>query len=217
MAMQNLAQHIPAGTDTIVFDWNGTLLDDIEYCLSITNAMLQDFSMPQLTRTRYREIFTFPVQQYYQHLGFDFARNPFSELAARWMSAYTAGVAAEVDLFDKTEELIDDLKQRGYRLAILTAAVESDVHDLLAHHGIDSAFDEVYGLDHCEASSKVERGRQLFSSMGLEAGKTLLIGDTDHDFEVGRALGVPTLLLADGHQSYERLQLLDCTVLPSRY
>lgn len=215
--MRNLTQHIPAGTRTIVFDWNGTLLDDIDYCLSITNAMLDEFALPQLTRTRYRDIFAFPVQSYYRQLGFDFSRHPFPELAARWMQTYTAGVASRADLFGQTEELITDLKGSGYQLAILTAAIESDVHDLLAHHGIDEAFDEVYGLDHCEASSKVERGKQLYASMGLDPGKTLLIGDTDHDFEVGRELGAPTLLLADGHQSYERLQQLDCAVLPTRY
>lgn len=215
--MRNLTQHIPAGTETIVFDWNGTLLDDIEYCLSITNEMLNEFALPQLTRSRYRDIFAFPVQDYYRQLGFDFAKHPFSELAVRWTQTYTADVTARADLFGQTEALIRDLRSSGYRLAILTAAIESDVHDLLAHHGIDDAFDEVYGLDHCEASSKVERGRQMVASMGLDAGKTLLIGDTDHDFEVGRDLGVPTLLLADGHQSYERLQRLACTVLPTRY
>lgn len=215
--MRNLIQHIPAGTETIVFDWNGTLLNDIEYCLSITNVMLEEFALPQLTLSRYREIFAFPVQSYYQQLGFDFSKHPFSELATRWMDDYTTGVASQVDLFDQTEVLIADLTKRGYQLVILTAAIESDVHDLLAHHAIDSAFAEVYGLDHCEARSKVERGRQMFASMGLDAGKTLLIGDTDHDFEVGQDLGVPTLLLADGHQSYERLQQLECAVLPSRY
>ncbi|MEE4295950.1 MAG: HAD family hydrolase [Wenzhouxiangella sp.] len=215
--MRNLTQYIPAGTKTIVFDWNGTLLNDIEYCLSITNAMLNEFSLPQLTQSRYREIFSFPVQRYYQQLGFDFTKHPFPELAARWMRTYTADVAARTDLFDQTEDWIDELKNSGYQLAILTAAIEADVHDLLAHHSIDDAFAEVYGLDHCEASSKAERGKQLFASMGLDADKTLLIGDTDHDFEVGRELGVPTLLLADGHQSYQRLRRLECAVLPSRY
>lgn len=215
--MRNLTQHIPAETETIVFDWNGTLLDDVDYCLSITNMMLEEFALPELTRKRYRDIFSFPVQGYYQQLGFDFSRHPFPELATRWMSSYTANVTSQADLFQQTEEMIADLKRRGYRLAILTAAIESDVHGLLAHHGIDDAFDEVYGLDHCEASSKVERGRQLYACMGLDASKTLLIGDTGHDFEVGQALGAPTLLLADGHQSYERLQPLGCTVLPTRY
>jgi phosphoglycolate phosphatase len=215
--MKSLSQHIPAGTETIVFDWNGTLLDDIEYCLSITNAMLNEHALPQLTRSRYRDIFEFPVQGYYQKLGYDFSRHPFPELAARWMQTYTAEVTSRTDLFDQTEDLIHDLKNKGYRLAILTAAIESDVHDLLAHHGIDQAFDEVFGLDHCEANSKVERGKQLYTSMGLDPARTLLIGDTDHDFEVGHALGAPTLLLADGHQSYERLQRLDCSVLSTRY
>jgi len=216
-SMRNLTRLIPAETETIVFDWNGTLLDDIDYCLSITNKMLEEFALPQLTRTRYRSIFSFPVQSYYQQLGFDFAKHPFPELAARWMRSYTANVTARADLFQQTEGLIEDLKNSGYRLAILTAAIESDVHELLVHHGIDEAFDEVYGLDHCEASSKVERGQQMYAAMGLDAARTLLIGDTDHDFEVGQALGAPTLLLADGHQSYERLEPLACTVLPTRF
>lgn len=215
--MRSLTQHIPAGTETIVFDWNGTLLNDIEHCLSITNAMLDEYALPQLTRSRYRDIFAFPVQDYYRQLGFDFTRHPFPELAERWMRDYTANVTSRADLFDQTETLIRNLKGRGYRLAILTAAIESDVHDLLAHHAIDDAFDEVFGLDHCEASSKVERGRQMVEAMALDPGRTLLIGDTDHDFEVGQDLGVPTLLLADGHQSYARLQRLACNVLPSRY
>ncbi|MEN1728681.1 MAG: HAD family hydrolase [Pseudomonadota bacterium] len=215
--MRKLTQLIPAGTETIVFDWNGTLLDDIDFCLSITNTMLEEFALPQLTRTRYRDIFSFPVQGYYQQLGFDFAQHPFPDLAARWMQDYSSGVPAHCDLFDQTEALIADLKSKGYQLAILTAAIESDVHELLAHHGIDEAFDEVFGLDHCEASSKVERGKQLYASLGLDPRKTLMIGDTDHDFEVAQAIGAPTLLLADGHQSYERLQPLDCTVLPTRY
>lgn len=215
--MRSLTHHIPAGTETVVFDWNGTLLNDLDFCLSITNVMLAEHALPALTRSRYRDIFSFPIEDYYRQLGFDFANTPFSELAAHWMKTYTADVAGRVDLFDQTEDLIAELKQSGYRLAILTAAIESDVHDLLKHHGIDEAFDEVFGLDHCEASSKVERGRQLYASMGLDADRTLLIGDTDHDFEVGRALGAPTLLLADGHQSYERLQRLGCAVLPTRY
>lgn len=215
--MQSLTQHIPAGVETIVFDWNGTLLNDIDYCLSVTNVMLEEFALPPLTRSRYRDIFTFPVQSYYQQLGFDFSKHPFSDLAQRWMQSYTANVAARADLFEQTEELIEGLKNDGYQLAILTAAIESDVHDLLAHHGINDAFEEVFGLDHCEATSKAERGQQLFASMKLDPAKTLLIGDTDHDFEVGHQLGAPTLLLADGHQSYERLQSLACKVLPTRY
>ncbi|MBY6204263.1 HAD family hydrolase [Halomonas denitrificans] len=215
--MRNLTRHIPAGTETVVFDWNGTLLNDIDYCLSITNAMLEEHALPQLTRSRYRDIFGFPVQDYYRRLGFDFTEHPFPDLAARWMRTYTAEVTSRADLFDQTEALIADLKNGGYRLVILTAAIESDVHDLLAHHGLDQAFDEVFGLDHCEASSKVERGRQMVEALGLDTRSTLLIGDTDHDHEVGQDLGVPTLLLADGHQSYDRLRRLDCSVLPTRY
>ena len=61
----------------IIWDWNGTLLDDVDYCRSIINTILIKNNLPQLSFDRYREVFTFPVQDYYKEAGFDFNKVSF--------------------------------------------------------------------------------------------------------------------------------------------
>ena len=51
--------------ETVIWDWNGTLLDDVTLSLSIVNELLLEHNIPILTRERYREIFDFPVRLYY--------------------------------------------------------------------------------------------------------------------------------------------------------
>ncbi len=41
--------------------------------------------------------------------------------------------------------------------------------------------------------------------MDIDPGQLILVGDTDHDLEVGDALGIDVLLVTGGHQSHARL------------
>ena len=52
--------------NVILWDWNGTLLDDVEVCIESMNSMLSKRKKPLLTREHYKEIFTFPVIDYYR-------------------------------------------------------------------------------------------------------------------------------------------------------
>jgi phosphoglycolate phosphatase len=121
-------------------------------------------------------------------------------------------------LYDGCEELILELRKQGRRMAILSAAKEDQIHDLLKFHGIDDCFDLVYGLDHTHAHSKVVRGKELAEVWGAyPAENLLLIGDTDHDFEVAEAMNIDSLLLGDGHQDALRLQKLSERVITNRF
>ena len=66
--------------NTIIWDWNGTLLDDVDICIDIINELLSIRNQQPLTRSRYREIFTFPVKDYYSKAGFDFTQEPFDKI-----------------------------------------------------------------------------------------------------------------------------------------
>ena len=65
----------------VIWDWNGTLLDDVWLCVDIINAMLGRRGVPALDRERYRRIFDFPVPIYYERAGFDFSRETFAAAA----------------------------------------------------------------------------------------------------------------------------------------
>ena len=73
----------------ILWDWNGTLLDDLDLCVESLNWLLKEFGYPQRYDTdQYREIFGFPIIDYYRRAGFDFSRDSFEVLAHRYMEHY---------------------------------------------------------------------------------------------------------------------------------
>ena len=76
----------------IFWDWNGTLLDDVDFTHGCLNWMLETHGYHQrYDLAAYREIFGFPIEEYYIRAGFDFAKHPYPELAERFMEHYNAG------------------------------------------------------------------------------------------------------------------------------
>ena len=73
----------------IVWDWNGTLLDDVPASVAVMDRLLHRRGLPGLGGIeRYREIFTFPVREYYQAAGLDFEKEPFEALAVEYIEEY---------------------------------------------------------------------------------------------------------------------------------
>lgn len=193
--------------DHIIWDWNGTLLDDVALCVSVNNILLNDHGLPALTVERYQRIFAFPVRDYYRELGFDFEQTPFEGLAERYVAVYDEE-AKSADLHDGVRDMLGAVKEAGKTQSVLSAANESHVHDMMGHFDLWHFFDHVFGIADRYAASKVERGHDLISHSGIAADRTLLVGDTDHDHEVGEALGADVLLIAGGHNSFDRLSAL---------
>jgi len=213
--MNKLAKHFES-KQHVIWDWNGTLLDDVDVCVDIINGLLQRHSLPRITRSAYRKKFRFPIIDYYRALGFDLECTPFEELAAEFISEYADAVPTCL-LFDGTAELLQALASSGKSCSILSAAQENHLRELTSHHGISQNFAHIYGLSDHYAVSKIERGHELIRELEIPKEHIVLVGDTDHDIEVARALGVDLVLLGDGHQEYERLVPLHPETLVSRY
>lgn len=212
--MKKLKVHFE-GKKHLIWDWNGTLLDDVDAVVDVIGEILETHGHSRVSRSQYLDVFGFPVVDYYRRLGFDFERTPFEHLSDAFVRGYRDRVR-EIPLHEGARELLASLQAEGYQQSVLSAAKESDLLMHLELHGIRHFFDHVYGLNDHNAVSKVQRGRELIAETGIDPKQTLLIGDTDHDLEVGRALGVEVLLLGDGHQSFDRLRALHDQVLASR-
>ncbi len=74
--------------DYIFFDFNGTIIDDLDLCLDLLNKMLIKKNHKPITKERYLDIFTFPVKKYYIKAGFDLPKDNFEELADFFIEQY---------------------------------------------------------------------------------------------------------------------------------
>jgi phosphoglycolate phosphatase len=200
--------------DSIIWDFNGTLVDDVDLALRSINAMLIRRGLPVVPRSFYRSVFGFPLLDYYRKLGIDVERETPEGLADEFHAAYLPGLPA-CDMQGGVREALEVAAGNGARQFVLSALEESLLREALTRLRIAERFEGIYGLDHRLADSKLARGRVLFRDHGLRANRTLFIGDMDHDAEVALALGVDVALVARGHQSVDRLRACGCRVVES--
>lgn len=106
----------------IFWDWNGTLMDDVDFTHECLNWMLETHGYPQrYDLAAYRELFGFPIEDYYRCAGFDFARHPYPELAARFMEHYNAGVPG-CAVTAHAVDTLQTLARMGWQQAVLSAS-----------------------------------------------------------------------------------------------
>lgn len=188
----------------VVWDWNGTLLDDLWLALDVANGMLERRGLSPMDADRYREIFDFPVEQYYRRAGFDLDTEPFSLLADEFIGEYNRRVS-ECSLHRDAPALLARITEQGVLQAVLSASRVSSLHEAIAMHGIEDRFHTIAGLDNHFAVSKIDVGHELIRSLPVPQEEIVMVGDTIHDAEVARALGITPILVAQGHQSAVRL------------
>lgn len=190
--------------DAIIWDWNGTLLDDIDLCIEIANDLLVSLELPELTLDRYRDIFDFPVSLYWQRAGLDLDTVDFPALSEEFCGRFESRID-ETSLFPHVLPVIDELTRHGIRQFILSATEHTSLLDMLQKKDIHHHFHDVQGMEDTLARGKQSGGHKLMAKHGLDPARTLLVGDTTHDLEVAEALGANCVLISTGHHSHERL------------
>ncbi len=197
---------------TIIWDWNGTLLNDVQECLQIINRSLHKRNLPALSLAQYLEKFQFPVKKYYEAIGFDFARESFEEAGQEYMDAY-AKKMLNCQLQPKAINTLSSFKRAGLRQFILSALNDEALQKCLSSYNLNDYFVKACGLDDYYAHSKLELGKALIKDYAIDRETAVLIGDTVHDYEAAQAMGISCILIADGHNSKQRLTSCNVPVL----
>lgn len=207
----------------IIWDWNGTLLDDVDAGVNALNKMLVARGLPTITRTFYRANFGFPVRPFYTQIGM----NPDVEWE-QICEEFHANLHAEPQhIRPDTRATLDYVRSKGVRQSILSALRQDLLLRDTAAEQVQNFFEEIYGVDNLDGATKLSRGQDLMVKLlgvpkvekqtcdpatGYLAGPVYFIGDTLHDAEVGVALGAIPILVDGGHQNSDRLRAAGCPV-----
>ena len=187
----------------VLWDWNGTLLDDLTYAIGVRNRTFPAFGLPRIgSVAEYHRQFTFPVRRYYERAGV--TDETFVAVAHAWMAEYVRGFDA-VPLHVDAVETLARFAAAGVQQAVLSATRRDMLESQIARFPIRAYFTDVLGLSDIYARSKEAVGLDYLARCGVPAASTLMIGDTLHDAEVARAMGTGCVLVARGHQSRETL------------
>ena len=188
----------------VLWDWNGTLFNDAWLCVDIINILLSRRNLKPVTMMQYQEDFTFPVINFYKKVGFDFDKESFEALADEYMVIYHQR-RFECKLNDDAVTVLEEFKKRGVTQSILSAYQHTMLEEAVTYFGIKPYFSHIVGLNDYYAQSKIENGKNLIARFESDKSKIVIIGDTTHDFEVAREIGINCILLNGGHYAKHRL------------
>ncbi len=189
----------------IVFDFNGTIIDDVDICLNLLNKMLEENNHKgNISKERYLQIFDFPIIEYYQRAGFDFSKDDFKSLSSQFDKEYRE-YFPNLKPFDDVVSFIKKYYQK-YNLYILSATRQDLLIDEVKQLNLEKYFKGIIGINNIYAYSKLEAAKEFFKQHQLEFNSTLFIGDTIHDNQVAKELNSTSILISRGHQSIDVLK-----------
>ena len=129
--------------EQVLWDWNGTLLDDLEYSIQVRNNIFPAFHLPTLSGVEeYHRQFTFPVRLYYQRAGV--TDEIFDDVAHAWMAEYERRMDT-IPLHGDAVETVERFRRAGLGQTVLSASEQTMLRRQLALHGLDSRFDAILG------------------------------------------------------------------------
>lgn len=200
----------------IVFDFNGTIIDDVDLCIKILNIMLINHHHEPVTKEKYLDIFTFPIIDYYKLAGFDFSVDSFEELTQEFILMYQKA-SLKCMMFPNVVETLDYLNKQGYHLLLLSASQRDNLICQTDAFNITNYFDDILGLDNLHATSKIALAKLYFDEKKINPSDIIIIGDSIHDFEVANNLGTDCILVSQGHQSKKVLAGVNTKIVNNFY
>ena len=188
----------------IIWDWNGTLINDAWLFVELMNEELLIRNLPLINIEKYRQHFTFPVKQYYQNLGFDFNKEDFKEVGYNFIQKFSKR-RLEPKLFLNTKKILAEINQFNISQSIISAQEHQLLNETIKHYRISHYFNNISGITHYYADSKIQLAEEERKKINFKDNEIMMIGDSIHDYEVAKKLKIKCVLFSNGHYSKKRL------------
>jgi phosphoglycolate phosphatase-like HAD superfamily hydrolase len=188
----------------LVWDWNGTLFDDLDLVVTATNASLAVAGGPVVTADEHRRDFRRPIWAYYAHvLGRPLAENEFLQLDRVFHDEYRAGLA----FCRLAGDAHDAIRAWTGTQSLLSMWFHHELVPIVRRHGLEGHLTRVDGLrDAVGGGSKVPHLRAHLDALGLRGEGCVLIGDSIDDAEAASSVGARVVLYAGGFTEEKRLR-----------
>lgn len=197
----------------MIWDWNGTIVDDVGIALDAVNDMLREKDRPEITLEEYRRAMDTPILRFYEEF-FDMKETSFEWIADRFQSYYGEH-KDQLTLHEGVEDLLKRCQAQGCHQIILSSSATDIITYYAELFGVSGYFEAVLGADDLLAAGKIQRAVDYFEQNKIPREEAVMIGDCVHDFDVSHTLGIDCVLMSGGHQDLASLEACGCPVLTS--
>ena len=188
----------------IIWDWNGTLVDDGWLFVELINKVLKKRGLKEITTDVYRKEFCFPLEKYYQRLGFRFDVEPFDIPSMEFVALYNKN-KYRPRLYPGSVSLLKKTCAHGIKNYLLSAQNESSLKDLVRFYKIEKYFKIVRGTNNFHARGKDLVAQEVLKEINTQD-SVLFIGDTNMDLDIAEKNNSCFFAITFGHQLKKRFK-----------
>lgn len=181
----------------LIFDWSGTLVDDLGPVIEATNAVLGKYEIAALDREGFRRAFRLPYREFYADL---LPGIPLEELEAHFRPAFDAAITP-VTVLPHAREKLEWCAALGIRCFVLTSMDTIAFERQMDGFGFRKHFEATYSgvLD------KRDIIHRILETHDLNPAETAFVGDMTHDVETARHGGISSIAVLTGYNHAEIL------------
>lgn len=182
----------------IIFDWSGTLVDDLPAVWRASNYCFTQAGIPEITLEQFRAEFVLPFKGFYDR----YLPHVAMEQLEEWFHGHFKQAQDSVVALPFAREFLEFCRANGIRTFLLST-VHPDHYEVQARN---SGFGPFIDRPYVRVADKRTKIGEILSENGLHPAETLFIGDMQHDIETARHGGVHSVGVLTGYNRLEQLR-----------
>ncbi|MDF0377039.1 HAD-IA family hydrolase [Methylophilus sp. YYY-1] len=191
--------------DLIVWDWDGTIADSTGLISQALIKAAEQAGLPGLTEARARSIIGLGLRESIEVLFGDIPEFQAQALVANYNRNYYNN-ENNIVLFEGIAETIIAIDRKGCKQAVATGKGRRGLNTALQQSGLARCFNATKTVDECFSKPHPQMLDALMDELVVMPERTLMIGDSQYDMQMGKNAGVITAAVSYGSQTAEHLQ-----------
>lgn len=191
--------------DLIVWDWDGTIADSTGLISQALIKAAEQAGLPGLTEVRARSIIGLGLRESIEVLFGDIPEFQAQSLAANYNRNYYTN-ENNILLFEGIADTIIAIDRKGCKQAVATGKGRRGLNTALQQSGLAKCFNATKTVDECFSKPHPQMLDELMDELVVMPERTLMIGDSQYDMQMGKNAGVNTAAVSYGSQTAEHLQ-----------
>lgn len=190
----------------IVWDWNGTLLDDLKIVIRAVNLSMEALGWEAIDEQAYRDHFTRPVRSFYDSLLGRIVTDDEWELLNEGFHDHYFTLVPTARLAPDAEQALALAEQKGWSQSLLSMSPQRSLTSVVDDAGISHHFTAIDGLSGATGGTKAAHLEEHLAGMALDPDIVVVIGDTPDDAAAAGHVGAAVILYDGGSHHLSALE-----------
>jgi len=188
----------------IVFDWDGTLMDSVAYICYCLQKAAEQIGLPVAPEKNIRDMIGLSMSLALTQLYPDDDEAMLTRLLDTYRQLFFTN-NRPIALFPKTRETLQQLRERGYLLAVATGKSRRGLNEDLNHVNLKEMFISTRCADETASKPSPLMLKEILQEVGVKPAQALVVGDTEYDILMAKAAHVPSIGVSYGVHEPQRL------------